>query len=80
MNFDGTQYDLEKTKESNFTATYQVKLPDGFDDDTVQIIQVIKETGTFVRTFMGQKKYFGGREALHPGMFQYVVSQKGKCE
>ncbi|MFA6391945.1 MAG: hypothetical protein WCW66_04325 [Patescibacteria group bacterium] len=80
MDFDGRQYDLEKTKESNFTATYQVKLPEGFGEDIVEIIQVIKDTGTFVRTFMGQKQYFGGREALHPEMFQYVVSQKGRCE
>lgn len=45
-----------------------------------QTIQIAKEGGTFVRTFMNIGQYFGVGEIFHPESFHYVVAQKGWCE
>lgn len=80
MKFGDWQYNLEKTQEGNLSITYITKSIEGLRDDSVQTIQIMKDTGTFVRTFMGQGQYFGGREKYYQDMFQYVVTQKGWCE
>ncbi|MBU2229598.1 hypothetical protein KJ810_04280 [Patescibacteria group bacterium] len=80
LEYFGWKYTLEKTQESESTITYRVIPTEGYGEDSVEVIQIMKKEGIFVRTFMGQWTYFGGREAFERGGFQYVVAQKGRCE
>jgi len=78
----GFSYQLQKDQEGPdaviFTAApIGTNSNDGY---SLESIQIFKNQGTFVRSFMGFGQYFGSREMYYPNGFQYVIAQKGKCE
>lgn len=77
---DGSSSTMEKIQEGSAAVTFQKEqssTPDGY---SVEVLQVDKSQGTFVRTFMGFGQYFGPREKFYPDGFQYVIAEKGRCE
>jgi hypothetical protein len=50
------------------------------NDASIQIIQILKDRGTFVSSIMNNKQYFGPREIFFPNLFQNIIAQKGRCE
>jgi hypothetical protein len=79
LNMDGFEYTLKKTFEGNTAVTLQSE-PVAPDDASIQNIQILKDRGTFVRTYMGTGQYFGSREVFYSDGFQLVIAQKGRCE
>lgn len=75
----GFDYVLKKTYEGDNAVTLQTEPPPG-DGNSIQTIQILKKSGTFVRTYMGVSQYFGSGELFHPEAFHFVIAQKGRCK
>jgi hypothetical protein len=81
MIVDGFEQLLRKIEEGTYTSTFYTEpVSKDVDDSSVEMIQVQKIDGTFVRSFVGLGQYFGPRENIHPEGFHLVIAQKGRCE
>ncbi|MFA5107216.1 MAG: hypothetical protein WC497_02715 [Patescibacteria group bacterium] len=81
MIVDGFEQPLRKIEEGTYTSTFYTEpVSKDVDDPSVEMIQVQKIDGTFVRSFVGLGQYFGPREVFYPDGFQLVIAQKGRCE
>ncbi|MDP2631041.1 MAG: hypothetical protein Q8P56_06590 [Candidatus Uhrbacteria bacterium] len=78
----GFEQPLKKIQDGTYTATFYTEsvFSEDMEDSSIEMIQVHKLDGTFVRTFVGTGQYFGSREILHPEGFHLVIAQKGRCE
>jgi hypothetical protein len=79
LSMAGFDYTLKKTYEGNTAVTLQSE-PFAPDDTSIQTIQILKDQGTFVRTYMGTGSYYGAREMFFAEQFQNIIAQKGRCE